>query len=208
MFAVALLLNILCSSIVLSAEPAVGTVTALRGTAAIKRPGTGDPLPVRVGMDFRVGDVVEARSDSAVQLSLTDESFMNVAAGSSVRVNQYSFDPAVNRRTTVIRVLAGRVRFVVFRLRRDGSSFRVESDNALVTVGGLADFIVRAEPGRSEVAVFESSLSVRNALAYVIGSVNVGVNQRTIVREKLPPAMPEIITSKERKELLKGLKSI
>jgi hypothetical protein len=208
MLAAASLLIILCPPFASSAEPAIGTVTALRGSALIKRPGAGDPFPAVVGTAFLAGDVIEARSDSAVQVSLTDESFMNVAAGSAIRVNQYSFDPTSNRRTTIIRVLEGRVRFVVFRLRSDGSSFRVEADKALVTAGGLADFLVIASLGQAEIAVLASSLNVRNSLPYVVGNVNVGVNQRTIVKEKSPPTVPETITPKERKEYLKDLRQI
>jgi ferric-dicitrate binding protein FerR (iron transport regulator) len=204
----AALLIILCPPFASSAESAIGAITALRGSAVIKRPGAGDPFPASVGTAVLVGDVVETRSDSAVQLSLTDESFMNVAAGSAVRVNQYSFDQMSNRRTTIIRVLEGRVRFVVFRLRSGDSSFRVEADKALMTAGGLADFVVMCAQGQAVIAVLGSSLNVRNALPYVIGNVNVGVNQRTIVKEKSPPTVPEVISPMERKEYLKELKKI
>jgi hypothetical protein len=206
--AIAALLSIVCPPVVPSVEPAIGTVTALRGTAFIKRPGAGDPLPARVGMSFLVGDLVETRSGSMARLSLTDESFMNLAAGSAVRVNQYSFDPAENRRTTIIRVLDGKVRFVVFRLRTGGSSFRVEAGNALGTAGGRADFIVAVSTGQAEFTVMDHGLSVRNSLPYIIGDVRVGVNQRTVVKEKAPPTVSEVITPQERKEYLKDLKQI
>jgi ferric-dicitrate binding protein FerR (iron transport regulator) len=139
-------------------------------------------------------------------MTLTDDSFMNLGPGSAVRVNQYSFDPVSNRRTTIIRVLEGKVRFVVFRIRRGDSSFRVEADKALVLAGGLADFVVTTSPGQAEVAALESSLNVRNTLPYVIGNVNIGMNQRTVVKEKVPPTAPVVITPQERKNWLKDLK--
>jgi hypothetical protein len=67
---------------------------------------------------------------------------------------------------------------------------------------------VIAVPGQVEIAVLGSSLNVRNSLPYVIGNVNVGLNQRTMVKEKSPPTVPEIITPKERKEYLQDLKQI
>jgi ferric-dicitrate binding protein FerR (iron transport regulator) len=195
-------------SVVLSADPAIGTVTALRGTARLKRPGIGERLSVKMAMPFFVGDLVEAGSSSAVQLSLTDESFMNLAPGAAVRVNQYSFDPATDRRTMIIRVLEGRVRFVVFRLRKGGSSFRVQAANALVSTGGLGDLVVQVSGNQAEIAVLEHGLSVSNSLPYVIGNVNVGVNERTVVKEKEAPSVPKVISPQERKELLKDVKKI
>ena len=206
--AAAALLTFICPPVVLSVEPAIGTVTALRGTAFIKRPGAGDPLPARAGMPFHVGDVVETGSGSAVQLSLTDESFMNLAPGASVRVNQYSFDPATERRTMVIRVLDGKVRFVVFRPRQGGSLFRIEAGNAIVTAGGLGDLVVQVSRGQADIAVLNYGLSVKNVQSFVIGTVNVGVNQRTVVKEKEPPTVPRVISPQERKEILKDVKKI
>lgn len=194
--------------IVLSAEPEIGSITASRGNVVLKRPGAERSVTIKVGMAFKVGDVVETGASSAVQMTLTDDSFVNMGPGSAVRVNQYSFDPASNRRTTIIRVLEGKVRFVVFRIRRGDSYFRVEADKALVTSGGLADFVVTASPGQAEVAVLESSLNVRNTLPYVIGNVNIGVNQKTVVKEKAPPTVPVVITPQERKKLLKDLRQI
>jgi len=192
--------------IVLSAEPDIGSITAARGSVILKRPGAEGPITVKAGVAFKVGDVVEAGENSTVQLTLTDDSFMNLAPNAAVRVNQYSFDHSSNRRTTIIRVIEGKTRFVIYKLRSPGSSFRVEAGNTLVTTGGFADFVVLALPGRSEVVALESSLNVRNTLPYVVGNVNVGVNQRTIIREKASPIVPVIIAPQERKEWLKDVK--
>jgi ferric-dicitrate binding protein FerR (iron transport regulator) len=139
-------------------------------------------------------------------MTLTDDSFMNLGPGSAVRVNQYSFDATTDRRTAVIRVIQGKTRIVIYKLRSRGSSFRVETGCALVTAGGFADLVVLAAPGRTDVAVLDQGIVVRNSLPYVIGDVRVGVNQRTIVKEKSPPTAPEVITPRERKDWLKDLK--
>jgi hypothetical protein len=84
----------------------------------------------------------------------------------------------------------------------------VEAGNALGTAGGLADFIVAVSTGQAEFTVLDHGLSVRNSLPYVIGDVRVGVNQRTVVKEKAPPTVSEVITPQERKKYLKDLKQI
>lgn len=200
--AVAALIILFYPPIVLSAEPETGSITAARGRVILKRPGAESGLVVKRGLAFKVGDIIETDVNSTAQMTLTDDSFMNLGPGTAVRVNQYSFDPASGRRTTIIRVIEGKTRFVVYKLRAAGSSFRIEAGNTLVAPGGFANFVVLASPGRTEVAVMDHGLNVRNILPYVIGNVNVGVNQRTVVKEKEPPTVPVVITPQERKEWL------
>jgi ferric-dicitrate binding protein FerR (iron transport regulator) len=192
--------------IVHSAEPEIGSLTAVRGSVTLKRPGSENAAVTKEGLAFMVGDVIETGAGSTAQMTLTDDSFMNLGPGTAVRVNQYSFDPATDRRATSVRVIKGKTRFVIFKLRSPGSSFRVEAENALITPGGFADLVVLASPGRTEVAVLDQGLVVRNSLPYVIGDVRVGVNQRTIVHDKNPPVAPVVITPQERKQWLKDFK--
>jgi ferric-dicitrate binding protein FerR (iron transport regulator) len=194
--------------IALSAEPDIGSITAARGTVVLKRPGAERSVAVREGLTFKVGDVVETGASSTAQMTLTDDSFVNLGPGSAVRVNQYALDTTTDRRTTVIRVIQGKTRIVIYKLRSQGSSFRVETGNALVTTGAFADLVVLTTPGRTEVAVMDQGIVVRNSLPYIIGDVRVGVNQGTIVREKFPPSAPEVITPQEWKNWLKDLKQM
>jgi ferric-dicitrate binding protein FerR (iron transport regulator) len=178
----------------------------MRGAVVLKRPGAENDLVATQGLAFKVGDTIKTGVNSTAQITLTDDSFMNLGPGSAVRVNQYSFDQTAGRRTTIIRVIAGKTRFVVYKLRSSGSSFRVEAGNALLAPGGFANFVVLASAGRTEVVVLDHGLAVRNSLPYVIGNVNVGVNQRSVVKEKEPPTIPVVISPQERKEWLKDVK--
>ena len=192
--------------IVLSAEPEIGYITAARGTVAMKRPGADSNLAVKQGLAFKVGDVIQTDANSTAQMTLTDDSFVNLGRGTSVRVNQYSFDPASDRRTAIIRVIEGKTRFIIYKLRSRDSSFRIDTGNALIVPGGFADLVVLASPGRTEVVVMDHGLNIRNSLPYVIGNVKVGVNQKTIINEKEPPMVPVVISPRERKEWLKDVK--
>jgi len=174
----------------------------------LKRPGAERSVAVKAGLTFKVGDVVETGASSTAQMTLTDDSFMNLGPGSAVRVNQYSLDAITDRRSTVIRVIQGKTRIVIYKLRSQGSSFRVETGNALVTTGGFADLVVLATPSRTEVAALDQAIVVRNSLPYVIGDVRVGVNQGTIVKENFPTSPPDVMTPQERKNWLKDRKQM
>lgn len=204
--AVSVLVLLAHPPIVLSAEPDIGSITATQGVVVLKRPGVENAVAVTEGMAFKVGDVVETGERSTAQMTLSDDSFMNLGPATSVRVSQYSYDATTERRTTIIRIIEGKIRFVIYKLRSPGSSFRVETENGLITTGGLADFIVVASRGRAEVAVLDRGLTVRNSLPYIVGDVRVGVNQRTIIQDKSAPTIPVVITTQERKQWLKDLK--
>jgi len=190
----------------LSAEPEIGSITAARGTVVVKRPGSEGSLAVSVGTAFKVGDVIETDASSTAQMTLTDDSFMNLGPGSAVRVNQYSFDPKSDRRTAVIRLLKGKARIVIYRIRSRESFFRVDTGRALAIAEGFADFVVMENQDQAELAVLESSLSVRSSFDYIVGEIRLGVNQRSFVKEKAPPSSPAVITPQDRKNYLKDLK--
>ena len=189
-----------------SVEPDIGSITGVRGSVVLKRPGSADPLTVKERVAFKVGDVIETDAKASAQMTLTDDSFVNLGPASSVRVSQYAFDPATDRRTAIVRVIEGKSRFVIYRLRSQESSFRVETDTARLMIGGVADFVVLASQGRTNVAVLDHGLIVRNSIPYVVGDVRIGVNQMAIVQEKSPPTAPVVITQQERKAWLKDLK--
>jgi hypothetical protein len=133
---------------------------------------------------------------------------MNMAPGASVRVNQYSFDLAKNRRAAIVKVLSGKVRCIIFKVRSADSLFRIETDTALVTADMLADFVVVSLQGMTEIAALDQGVSVRSNLPYVVGDVRVAVNQKTSVMGKATPSAPVLLSPQERKELLKDVKKI
>jgi ferric-dicitrate binding protein FerR (iron transport regulator) len=189
-----------------SEEPVAGTVTAVRGTAARKRLGSEKAAPVRIHDPYRVGDVLETGSGSTAQLTLSDETFLNMAADSAVRVNQYTFDRTTMRRTARIRVLKGSVRFVLFRPRSAGSLFHIETEQAIVLPQMIADIAVEARPGETDVSVLGGSAVVKSASDYIIGQLRVNMNQTVSVLPKTPPAFTAEVSPEDRRRLLNRLK--
>ncbi len=185
-----------------AADLPIGQVTSVRGSATIKRPGTGKDLPAVRSADIFVGDVLEIAPDASAQVAFSDGSFVNLAPASSIRVNQYAFDETQNRRTVRVRVIRGTVRFVAHRPMGPGSLLFVECGSAVITAWSLADFAVIASPRSAEVAVLSGGVGVKNSSPLIVGDVSLGVSQRTMVREKTPPAQPDIITAAERKRYM------
>ena len=100
-------------------------------------------------------------------------------------------------------MLGGRARFVVYdKMRGGGSRFVVETQQAAIDAG-IADFFVSVSPGETEVAVIGSSLSVRNISSLVVGNVGLGTNQKTVVREKIPPSQPSTLPAEQRRKYIR-----
>ncbi len=193
-------------SVPASAAAPIGKITALHGYVTIKRPGSDEAHAVKQGDGISVGDDLRTGSDSAVQVTFADESFVNLSSKSAMRVNQYAFDAGENRRTARVRILSGRARFVLYKVRSGDSVFFVETNNALAVPAMLADFGVSAEAEGTEIAVLDQSVIVRNASSLVIGEVVLGPNQKTTVREKKPPSAPVVFGIGERKNYTKNMR--
>jgi ferric-dicitrate binding protein FerR (iron transport regulator) len=200
-----LLLLLLCGA---AAPPdqAAGAVTGVRGSVTRKRLGAERTEQVRPRDVYRVGEVLATGSGSAAQLALSDETFLNLAADSAVRVNQYSFDPATLRRTARVKVLRGLARVVLFRPRSADSLFHLETAEAIVLPDMIADVVVEARDGETFVAVLGGSAAVKNASSYVIGEMRLGMHQSVVIRPKTRPEQPAALRQEEQHRLLGRLR--
>jgi len=185
------------------ADEPVAAITYTRGNVTIKRTGQEHPAAAHEKDRMAVGDVVLAGADSSAQITFPDEAFVTLAPNSSLRVNQYTYDPGQQRRTVVVKVLSGQARFLAYKPLSEDSSLRVETGQALILTNIIADFVVSVSRRETEVAVLDKGVSVRNASPVVVGELGLGVNQRAVVKEKSPPAQPSIITPEQRKAYLK-----
>lgn len=187
----------------LCAADVTGTLTLLYGPVTIRKVG-GKEMSAEVGYKLSVGEVLSTGEKAGAQLVLTDDSTIELSSGTTLRVNQYAFDPERNRRTAVIKVLAGKARFVVFRARNNESRFKVEAGHASIAAG-VADFVADILPGETMVAVLDGSVNVKNKSNVTVGQVTLGSNQTTSVREKNPPSGPGIITHEQRRTYSKDV---
>jgi hypothetical protein len=192
---------------VCQAADSIGKITAVNGVVQLKRPGVEKEYSPVKGDSFLVGDDIRTGKDSTVQLSFTDESFVNLFENSSVRVNQYAFDPEKNRRTARIRLLGGKARFVLFKPRSNDSFVWVDTNNASVNANTIADFGILSTSRETEVATLAHGVIVKNFSQLIVGDVWVDANMRTVVVEKNPPSLPEILTPQERRNYMQDTRA-
>ena len=181
----------------------IAAVTSVQGQVTVKRSGSAETGRPSRGAGLRVGDEVRTGDDGRCQVTLTDDSFINLGPRSAARINQFSFDERADRRTAVLQVLEGHARIVIYKVRSKDSKIRIEAEPASVIPDGLADIAIALGPDRVEAAVLQGGARVRNRLSYIVGEVRLRENLRTTVVERKPPTAPSVVTARERQDILK-----
>ncbi|MFH1075481.1 MAG: FecR family protein [Pseudomonadota bacterium] len=193
----------------------VGRCSVVTGKVTIKKAWVDEKNAV-VGDSVVVGDILRTEKNSIARVMFIDDSFINLSPETSLMIKQYIYEPSVDsatnkgcagcydRRKAIIKLQGGIVRFVIFKQRGKGSSFNVETNNVL-TQANISDFVVTALSDETEVAVLSGSVSVKNISPLIIGTISVGVNQKSIIKGKTPPSFESInLTLKQRKVYLKN----
>lgn len=203
-FLLLFLLLTVASGDALAVEKPSGRFTVAQGEVICKRPGAGNARTVRPGDAVFVGDLIETGKDSRGQVVLTDDSVITLSPRSAVRVDQFAFDAATDRRAAVVNVVGGRARVIVFKERNRESGFKVVTSNAIASFS-LADIVVVAEAAGTSLAVLDGRVSVKNRWYLAVGEVRLADNQMTYVKGKDSPTVPAVITEKQRRMYIKDV---
>lgn len=187
-----------------AAGEAAGKLTVVRGSVTVKRPGNEKLLPARAGDTLFVGDILKTGTESAARAVLTDDSSVTLSSATAVRINQYAFEAATGRRTAAAKVLDGKARFVVALQNRE-SFFRVETAHALIAAWA-ADFVAVVFPEETDVVVLDRGVSVKNISQLIVNEVDLESNQKTVVKSRTQPSRPAVVTSEERRKLIRDAK--
>ncbi len=187
----------------LFADGSVGIITKVRGQVTAQKTGEEKAATLRPGDRIAVGQIIRSAGGAAVQLVLTDDSaVIHVLPTTTLQVSQYSYSAEDQRRSAVVKVTEGSVRFILYKMRNRESRFIVVTDQARLSVG-IVDFVISVSGKETEVANLGPSLSTENISQYTVGRVQVGTNQRCVVAEKTPPSQPTTITPEQRRRYLK-----
>jgi hypothetical protein len=187
----------------LFADDYAGKITTVQGKVTVRMPGWDNVSTLKAGDRFPVGGELKTGKNAKTQLIFTDGSFVRILPGTTLRVNQYSYLPTDRRSSVIIKMINGRARFVVFdRQRGAGSRFVVETKLTSLSIG-ITDLFVTVSPAETEVAVIGGAINVKNISPLVVGTVRLGVNTRTILKEWTPPSMPAAIPYKEKRKYVK-----
>ncbi len=130
-------------------KDAIGLFTAVAGRVLVVHIGEPAASPAKLREDVFFKDLLETQADSRTKALFQDDSILTVGENSRVEINEHVFDPANNQRSTVLRLVKGRLRALVGKFfAGSGSKFEVHTATAAVAARGTYFVVwIEEKPG-------------------------------------------------------------
>jgi len=176
-------------------EP-IGSITAIEGEVFLSHKGDAAAFPAILGDPIYLYDHIQTEKRSRVQILFQDESLFNLAENTYIQITEHIYSPEENRRSSVFRIMMGKVRAIVGRyFRGAGSRFRVSTPTAIIGVRGTHFIVDATLSDETTVVCMDSAtdLVVRNIEDDVPGEVKLTTGLMTKVLEGMPPSLPTAV---------------
>jgi len=183
------------------ADNPAGLITKVQGRVTVRLTGEEKTTPVKVGDPVLVGHWFQTEKGAKAQLVFADNSLITILPESDLRINQYAYSSLEKRTRAIIQVFNGQMRFIVNKREINQAGFTIETRQASISAA-VSDFMVKVSSKETEVAVLADGLTVKNILPLTVGVVRLDTNQKTVVREKVPPERPTIGTLEQRRKYI------
>jgi len=129
-----LLSVLLCFSPIVSAQQPTATISALKGNVLVSIQGK-ESVTATVDTVLQAGDVIETKADAEVLLTLSDGSTLDLGENTKLDMSVLAQEPQSKARVSRLKLLWGKIRATLSPgHQKEGSSFDVETPNALVGV--------------------------------------------------------------------------
>jgi hypothetical protein len=124
-----------------------GFVAASQGEAFVVRGEARQPA--RVGLEVRVGDLLETGHKGRLKVLLTDDSVLSLGGSTKLAVEQHLFEPG-RARETHLKLMGGRARALVQQVVGGSrAKFEISTGTAVAGVRGT-EFVVEKGEGQAE----------------------------------------------------------
>lgn len=187
------LLSASVSSWGVNGEP-IGSISAIEGEVYLSHKGDTAAFQAMFGDPIYLFDHIQTERQSRVQILFHDESLLNLAENTYIQITEHIYSPEENRRSSIFRILTGKVRAIVGRyFPGAGSRYKVSTPTAIIGVRGT-HFVVDATLTEETTVVCidtELDLAVKNIQEEVVGQVILTSGFMTKVLEGQPPTSPE-----------------
>jgi len=172
-------------------EP-VGSITAIEGEVWLAHRGDKASYPAMLGDSIYLYDHVQTEIASRVQILFEDESLLNLAENTYIQITEHVYSPEQNRRSSLFRLVMGKVRAIVGRYFGGGSTYKVSTPTAIIGVRGTHFIIDATLTDETAVVCLDTDrdLTVRNVKDEVPGEVILKSGLMTKVLEGQPPTAP------------------
>jgi FecR protein len=179
------------SSIAMAAEGGAGGIgfyTAVLGQVSVIHPTKAQVLPVKLHDEVLFKDVIQTQHESRARAFFQDDSMLTVGENSRVEIDEFIYNPDVNVRQTIVKLMQGQVRALVSKVfKANGSRFEIHTPSAVAAARGTY-FTVWVENGQSGII----NIGEKGRVDFTSGGITVAVDPGyfSIAHEGQAPSVP------------------
>jgi len=191
LFSLVALTLVFGSSLAMAAEggtDGIGFYTAVLGQASVTHSGEARILPVKLHDEVLFKDVIQTQDESRARALFQDDSMLTVGENSRVEIDEYIYNPDVNVRRAIVKLMQGQVRALVSKVfKANGSKFEVHTPSAVAAARGTY-FTVWVENGQSGII----NIGEKGRVDFTSGGMTVAVDPGyfSIAYEGQAPSVP------------------
>jgi len=175
----------------------VGKIQSVRGETVIFHRDPSVGYRAQTGLPLYQGDILLTPKNSRILCWLVDGSRLAMAPGTVLTLDQSNSNSARKSSRTSLSLKQGGVRFYVSPTPVFATfEFKVQTETALVRVQA-ADFVIKADPGFTEITPFENSRLEVTSLAEPEEIQFLSDYQRAVVRTQAASLVVETISREE-----------
>jgi hypothetical protein len=166
----------------------IGFYTAVLGKATVTHPGEARILPVKLHDEVLFKDVIQTQDESRARALFQDDSMLTVGENSRVEIDEYIYNPDVNVRRAIVKLMQGQVRALVSKVfKANGSKFEVHTPSAVAAARGTY-FTVWVENRQSGII----NIGEKGRVDFTSGGMTVAVDPGyfSIAYEGQAPSVP------------------
>jgi FecR protein len=184
----------------IGAEP-IGLFTAVEGNVFAGRTGALHPVRAALHEGIAVLDVIETSLSSRTKILLQDDTLLTVGEDSRIEIVEHFYQPEVDYRRTVMRLIRGQMRVLLGRsFSGAGSVVEVHTPTAGITASD-ASFLARVDDPHSQVAregaatTGVMNIGVAGSVSFVAAGQQVTLQpgQRSLASPRGTPTSPVLV---------------
>ena len=193
----------LCPRADASEEKEVGRITRITGEVILNREGETASLWPKLTDPIYLHDAIETGEGAFVQIFFDNNSMLELAPGSRIKIDEYFAGERAAEGTSRIHLFFGKIRTILQKLYLERQEFEITTTNAIAGAMGTS-FIMDYAPPETRVYVLDGIVEVRNSDEKIRERVLLKANQWTFVAGASAPGAARNMSEDTLQSAVKG----
>jgi len=199
-----ILIVVLCApyTFALTGEP-IGQVTSLKGEVSVIHAGEQVKNTLELNDPVYPGDTIQTATESKIQILTEDDSLLNLGEKAQITIKEHIYQPEKDLRSSVYKLIRGKVRVVVGKLFGDpDSGLEVETPTSVIGIR-MTEFIIWVvSPELTIVITIKGEVVARNIRSDLVCSETVPEGYESHIAKDACPTAPAKSPTEKMEEIL------